>query len=182
MLKTSTFMFLGAAFLAGCSSPQSSAKDAEDAQHEANEKRATAGEDNKLDADAIQHKADADKAKAANENASDSNAAQAEANRKSAEAAASLASARVAARDDSEHKLAELEKTFAELKPKLVKKLSKKDSTTLVDDLTARSEAVRKSIADLASATADSLEPIKSTVAQRLIDFDTALNDAKKRV
>jgi len=44
------------------------------------------------------------------------------------------------------------------------------DAATVVNDLTAKSEAVRKSIGDLAYTTADSLEPVKSTIAQRLVD------------
>jgi hypothetical protein len=48
MLKTSTFMILGALVLAGCATPQSRARDADEARHEANEKAAQAIEDSKL--------------------------------------------------------------------------------------------------------------------------------------
>lgn len=182
MSKISTLMILGTLVLAGCSSPQSTAKDADQAQHDADRKSAEAGEEQKLKGDAVQQRANEENAANARDGAKKSDEAQGEANKKSAEAAASLGKARVEARDDSEKKLANLEKEFAELKPKLVKKLSKADSTTAVNDLTARSEAVRKSIADLGTATADSLEPVKSTVAQRLTDFENALNEAKKRI
>ena len=182
MLKTTTLMILGAFVLAGCSSPQSKAKDADEAQHEANEKAAEAGEEQKLKADEVQRKADEENAQNARDGAKKVDEAQGDANKKSAEAAATLAQARLDARDESEKKLAALEKEFAELKPNLVRKLSKADSTTIVNDLTARAEAVRKSIGDLASASADSLEPVKSTVAQRLTDYSQAINDAKKRL
>jgi hypothetical protein len=42
--------------------------------------------------------------------------------------------------------------------------------------------AVRRSIDALATVTADSLEPVKSTIAQRLSDYDNAINEAKKGV
>lgn len=182
MLKASTLMILGTLVLGGCSSPQSKAKDADEAQHDANEKAASASEDNKLEADKVQQKADQEKADNARDAAKKGDEAQGDANKKSEEANAALVKGRLDARDESEGKLTALEKTFAELKPKLVKKLSKADSTTVLNDLTAKSEAVRKSIADLATASADSLEPVKSTIAQRLADFDAALNEAKKRV
>lgn len=182
MFKVTTLMILGTLVLGGCSTPQSKAKEADEAQHDADQKSAYANEDAKLKADAIQRKADEENAQNAREAARKGEEAQGGADKKSAEAAAYLAKARVEARDDSEKKLADLEKAFAELKPKLVRSLSKTDSTTVVNDLTAKSEAVRKSIGDLAVATADSLEPVKSTIAQRLSDFDQAISAAKKRV
>lgn len=182
MLKTSTLMILGTLAFVGCASPQSTARDADEAQHEANEKTAYANEDVKIKADATQKRANEENAENAREGAQKSAEAQGDANKKSAEAGASLAKARIEARNDNETKLAGLDKQFAELKPKLVKKLSTSESTNVVNDLTAKSEAVRRSIADLAFATADSLEPVKSTIAQRLSSFDQAISDAKKRV
>ncbi len=182
MLKISVILTLSTLVLTACASPQSTAKDAENAQHEANEKVAMAGEQNKQKDEEAQSKAQNEKAENNRENVKNSNEAQNAANLKAAEAQTSLANARVEARNENEGKLASLEKTFAELKPQLVRKLSKTDSNAVVAALTSKSEAVRKSIGDLASASSDSLEPIKSTIAQRLIDFDQALNDAKKRI
>lgn len=182
MLKKSTCLVLGALFLGGCSSPQSKAKDADAAQHDADEKSAQAREDGKIKSDAVEAKADKDHAANERDVARKGAEAQNEADGKAAEATASLAKARIEARNDNEQKLAGLEKQFAELKPKLVRKLSKADSTTVVNDLVAKSDAVRRSIRDLDSATADSLEPVKSTIAQRLIDFNQAIDEAKKRV
>jgi len=90
--------------------------------------------------------------------------------------------ARFAARDDGERKLAGFEKEIAEIKPKLVRKLSESDSASIVRDLTTKSDAVRRSIGDLSYTTADSLEPVKSTMARRLEDLDRAINEAKKRI
>ena len=182
MLKINAAMLLGSLVLAACSSPQSKAEEADEAQHEANEKAARAAEETKLEADAIQKKADEESAQNSREGARKGQEAQSDANKKWAEASESLANARISARDDSERKLTGLEKEFAEIKPKLVKRLSKADYTTVVKDLTEKSDAVRTSIGDLASATADSLEPIKSTVTQRLADFGQAINEAKKRI
>ena len=167
---------------AGCATPQSKARDADQAQHDANQKAAYADEDTKAKADQIQHKANEDNARNAREGAQIGQDAPSSADAKSMDASASLANARVEARDDSEKKLAGLEKTFAELKPMLVRKLSKLDSTAIVADLTDKSNAVRRSIVDLDTATADSLEPVKSSIVRRLDEFQRALEDAKKRV
>lgn len=182
MLKISAALLLGTLVLGACSSPQSKAEEADEAQHEANEKAARASEEAKIKSDAIQQKADEDSARNTREGERKGQEAQGDANKKRAEATESLANARLAARDDSERKLTGLEKEFADLKPKLVRRLSKTDYTTVVKDLTEKSDSVRTSIGDLASATADSLEPIKSTVTQRLADFGQAIEDAKKRI
>ncbi len=180
MWKTSTLLILGS-FFAGCASPQSKARDADEAQHDANQKAAYAAEDTKAKSDEIQQKANDDTARNNREGAQKGREAQSGADAKSVEASSSLANARVEARDDSEKKLTGLEKTFAELKPKLVKKLSKADYTAVVAELTDKSDAVRRSIVDLDAATADSLEPVKSTITRRLGEFQRALEDATKR-
>jgi hypothetical protein len=182
MLKTSTFLILGALAMGGCSSPQSKAKDADAAQHDANEEKAYASEEVRIKADEVQRKADEENAANAREGTKKSDEAQGDANKKWAEASASLAKARLEARNDNEKKLAVLEKEFTDLKPKLERKLSKAGSATIVNNLTAKSQAVRQSIDALATATADSLEPVKSTIAQRLTDFDNAIVEAKKGV
>lgn len=50
MWNTSTFIVLGV-FAAGCATPQSKARDADEAQHDANQKAAYADEDTKAKAD-----------------------------------------------------------------------------------------------------------------------------------
>lgn len=181
MWKTSTLMILGTLVAVGCATPQSKARDADEAQHDANQKAAYATEDAKAKSDAIQQKATDDKAQSDREGVKKGQEAQSEADAKSVEAFAALSKARVEARDDSEKKLTGLEKTFSELKPKLVKKLSQPDYTTLVAQLTEKADAVRKSIADMDKATSDSLEAAKVTVTRRLGDYERALEDAKKR-
>ncbi len=182
MLKTSTFLILGALAFVGCSSPQSKAKDADAAQHDANEEKAYANEEVKTKADAVQQRADEENAENAREGARKSDEAQGEANVKRAEASASLAKARLDAKSENDKKLALLDKEAADLKPKLERKLSKAGSATIVNDLAAKSQAVRQSIDALATATADSLEPVKSTIAQRIADFSTAISEAKKNI
>ena len=182
MLKTTTLTLAFALALAGCSTPQSKAKDADDAQHEANQQASQADEEAKLKGDAIRDEAAAENAQNARDATKKGAQAQNNSNQKATEASDSLARARIEARDESEKKLTGLEQQFAEVKPKLVKKLSKTDATNIVNELTAKSDAVRSSIGDLTVATADSLEPVKSTIKQRLEDFDKALNEAKKRL
>jgi hypothetical protein len=63
-----------------------------------------------------------------------------------------------------------------------VRKYSQAGSTTIVNGLSERSDAVRKSIDSLQNTTADSIEPVKSTIAQRLTDYENALKEAKKGV
>ena len=178
--KTSMFLILGAIAMAACSSPQSMAKDADAAQHDANEKKAYASEEARLEGEEAQRKADAEKAESAREGAQKGDAAQGDANKARAEAQTSLVKARAEAKEENEKKLTALDKQSADLKPKLVRKFSQAGSATLVNDLTARSEAARKSIDALGTATADTLEPVKNTVSQRLNDYENALNEAKK--
>jgi len=180
--KTSTFLILGAIAMGACSSPQSMAKDADAAQHDADEKKAYASEEVRLKGDETQRKADAENAESARVGAQKSDAAQGEANKAWADANASLVKARTEAKDENEKKLAILDKQSLDLRPKLVRKLSQSGSAAIVNDLTAKSEAVRKSIDALGSATADTLEPVKNTIAQRLKDYDNALNEAKKNI
>lgn len=181
MWKTSMLVVLGTLVAGGCASPQSKARDADEAQHDANQKAAYAAEDTKAKADVIQQKANDDNAQNARDGARKGQEAQKDADTKSVEAFAFLSKARVEARDDSEKKLAGLEKTFSDLKPKLVRKLSRVEYATVLTELTEKSDAVRKSIADLDAATANSIEPVKSTIARRLDDFERALDDARKR-
>ncbi len=181
-MKTNMLLILGALVMGACSSPQSMAKDADEAQHDADEKKAYANEEMRIKGDETQRKADAENADSARVGANKSDAAQGEANKAQAEANASLAKARTEARIENEKKLAILDKQVVDLKPRLVRKFSQAVSTTMVNDLAAKSEAVRKSIEALATATADSLEPVKSTIAQRLTAYDDAINEAKKGV
>jgi len=97
-----------------------------------------------------------------------------------AEANASLTKARIEARDENDKKLAALDKQAADIKPKLVRKLSQAGSTTIVNDLTAKSLAVRTSIDSLSTATADSLDAVKSTIKARLDAYEDAIDEAKK--
>lgn len=182
MLKSIIYVALGAVVLGGCSSPQSKAREADEARHDANKTAANADEEAKVKADAIQQRSDDEIARNARDAAIRSEDAQGNADRKASEATESLAEARFAARNDGEKKLAGLEKDIAELKPKLVRMLSETDSTTIVRGLTAKSDAVRRSLGDLSYTTVDSLEPVKSTLAQRLEDLDRAIHEAKKRI
>ncbi|HRI70116.1 MAG TPA: hypothetical protein PK156_38060 [Polyangium sp.] len=182
MMKTSLILVLGAIAMGACSSPQSTARDAEDAQHDANETKAYANEEVRMKNAETQRNADAENRESSRVGEMKSDAAQGDANKAWAEAGASLSKARMEARDESEKKLAILDKQFADLKPKLVRKFSEAGAATMVKDLTARSTAVRQSIDALANATADSLEPVKSTIAQCLTDYDRAINEAKNKV
>ncbi len=181
MWRTKILVVFGTLVAGGCATPQSKARDADEAQQDANQKAAYAREDTKAKGDVIRQKARDDTAQNDRDGARKGQEAQSDADAKSVDAFASLSKARVDARDDSEKKLAGLEKTFSDLKPKLVKKLSRIEYATVVTELTERSDAVRKSIADLAAATASSIEPVKSTIARQLGDFERALDDAGKR-
>jgi hypothetical protein len=182
MLKSIIVVTLGAVVLGGCSSPQSKAREADEAQHDAKKTAAYADEDAKVKADAIQKRSDDENARNARDAAKKGDEARGNADRKAAEATESLAEARFTAREDAEKKLAGLDKEVADLKPKLVRWLFEADSASIIRDLTAKSDAVRRSIGDLSYTTADSLEPVKSTIARRLDDLDRAINEAKKRI
>jgi colicin import membrane protein len=177
MLKISTLLSIGALLVvAGCgSSPQEKAKAADDAQKQANDVAANADDDGKAKAAAAQHQAD-------QENAQKTAGAQSNADQKAAEANAALVKARADTVSASESALAALEAQVTDLKPKLVKKLARKDYDAEVKNLTELSEGVRKSIGDIATATADSLEAIKGTIAFRQKGYEQAINDAKKRL
>ena len=181
MSKTITVALVGSLFFAGCASPQEQAKSAEDAQKSANDQAANSGDATKEKTDAVQGQADQQKAQVAAEEAAKVAAAQKDADAKAAAAAQSLAAGKNEAKTANEANLTNLEGQFAAVKPKLVKKLSKAESEKVIKDLTAKADAVRKSIADLDTATADSLEPVKATIKQRLTDYQTALDEAKKR-
>ncbi len=182
MMKTNMLLILGALVIGACSSPQSTAKDAAEAQAEADEKKAVADDEVRVKGDETQRKADAENAESARVGANKSDAAQGDANKVHAEANASLSKARLEARDDNDKKLAILDKQVVDLKPKLVRKFSQAVSTSMVNDLATKSAAVRKSIEALATATADNLDLLKGTVTQRLADYDHAIIDAKKGV
>jgi len=182
MMKTNMLLILSALAIGACSSPQSMARDADEAQHDANEKKAYANEEVRMKTAATQENADAENRESNRVGTMKSDAAQGDANKARAEAGASLSEARIEARDENDKKLAILDKQFADLKPKLVRKFSEAGSAMMVKDLAAKSAAVRQSIDALATATADSLEPLKGTIAQRLTDYDDAINEAKKGV
>ncbi len=182
MIKSSLLLILGAFAIGACSSPQSTAKDAHDAQHEANETKAYANEEVRLKNVETRRNAEAENYESFRVGASKSEAAQADANQAWVKAKDSLSEARIEARDENEEKLAILDKHVADLKPSLVQKFSPEVSTKMVNDLAAKSAAVRQSINALRDATADSLEAVKSTIAQRLTDYDRAINEAKKGV
>jgi hypothetical protein len=168
--------------VAACNSPEDKMKEAEAARQEADKKVAEATAETNRKAAEVQKNAADDTARIALEGAKKIDAADSAANKKVVEASDALVKARAEVRDATAKKLESLDKDVIDLRAKLDKKLSKVESDKVMQDLKARSEAVRKNTAaDLESSTAGTFDLVKKTIEVRIADFEKAIADARKR-
>ena len=183
MLNVRAILIGAAVTLAACNSPEDKMKEAETARIEADKKVAEVAADTSKKAAEINQKAADETARLAAAGGKKVDAIDDAANKKVAEATDVLVKARADLREATAKKLDGLDKEVVELRAKLEKKTSKAEANKVIDDLKARSEAVRKSnVADLEAATAATFEVVKRAIEARIADLDKAIADVKKRV
>ena len=185
MLTVRTFLPIAIVMSAvvGCDSPTADAQaKAERAQREAQQKAAEVATELDKKVTEIDQRAERETDKALREAAEKLNNAAVEAQEKTADAETELAKAREDVRASTSRRIEDLEKDAVELREKAEKKLSKDELGRLMKDVEDKSEAVRKSLRDLDTATSANLDRVKQGIYQRVDELDRAIQAAKRRV
>ncbi len=177
-----TLFVLAAVALVGCESPQEKATDADQARRAADQKEAQITQTAEQRANEVQQKANDDIARVAREAEKKVGETEMGADRKDNEATQALLQAREQARSDSARKIDGLDHDVAELRPRLEKTLAPDAASSVVQDLQARSAALRRTILGLDQCSAADLESVKRSIHDGFTDLEQALAAAKKRV
>jgi hypothetical protein len=178
-LRTTTLALFGATLLA-CTSPEERARKSEEVKRDADRKAAEISNDTQRKLDEAQRKADEEKDRITRDGQKKMDDVRQAADKTTRDNDETITKSRIDLRDSSNRKLDDLDKRFVDIDGKLRSKLSNADYDRVMNDLRAKKDAAKKSIADLENTT--DFDGAKRTIDQRLDDYDKAIDDAKKRL
>jgi hypothetical protein len=165
-----------------CASPQEKAADANSARHDADDKIEAINQDTLAQEAEVQRKSAEDSDAIARDGAKKMLAADGTANKKATDAVEALLKARADMRAASSKKRDDLDKAVIDLRTKIENKFSTNDAAEAQRLLRTKSNAVRDSILAINTTSIDTLDPVQKTIDARVAEFQSAVDDVKKRV